>query len=145
MQDKNVNDIVRKYVGIPFRDHGEDFDGCDCYGLVCLLYRTEFGLTLPHVGDLYDNAYDRKKIHALLGKNSNAPWCVDVTRSEWKPFDVLVFRIAGTEYHIGMWIKPGHMLHILENSNAGIERFDGARWKMQLHRVLRHGEMPCAK
>lgn len=143
MQDKNVNDIVRRYVGIPFRDHGCGFDGCDCYGLVSLLYHTEFGLELPQVGDLYDNAYNRKKVHALLEEKTQAPWCLDVTRQTWKPFDVLVFRLAGTEHHVGMWVKPGSMLHIIENSNAGVERFDGVRWRMQLHRVLRHREKIC--
>jgi hypothetical protein len=34
---------IRKYIGIPFVDRGDSFDGADCYGLLRLFYREEFG------------------------------------------------------------------------------------------------------
>ena len=42
---------VRKYLGIPFADHGRDQDGCDCWGLCCLVYRQEWGIALPDMGE----------------------------------------------------------------------------------------------
>ena len=137
-----MNKIISKYIGIPFKDHGCGFDGCDCYGLVSLLYKTEFGLSLPQVGDLYKNAYDRKDVNSALDYQlANWNWCRVLKKDEpLQPFDMLVFRIAGTDHHVGMWIKPGYMLHIIEGCNAGIEAYDGIRWKRQLHRVVRHTE-----
>ena len=139
MENSKVNTIVRKYIGIPFRDHGAGFDGCDCYGLVCLLYREEFGLYLPQVGDLYDTAYNRHRVDSLLTSETRGlPWCMDVTGQGYQPFDMLVFRIAGTDHHVGLYVREGIMLHVIEGASAGLEHYDGVRWGRQLHRVLRH-------
>lgn len=133
---------LTKYIGIPFKDHGSGFDGCDCYGLVSLLYRTEFGLYLPQVGDLYKDAYARKEVDkAVEYQVRNWKWCRIVKEGEpLHEFDMLVFRIAGTDHHVGLWIQPGYMLHVVEGCDSGIERYDGVRWKRQFHRVVRHIE-----
>ncbi len=138
MTDRQINDIIRKYVGIPFKDHGSDFDGCDCYGLVYLLYKEELGLMLPQVGDLYESAYNRHQVDNLLDRKTRFDWCMEVTGQRYNPFDMLVFRIAGTDHHVGLYVREGYMLHIMEGCNAGIERYTGIRWGRQLHRVLRH-------
>ena len=140
MTDKEINRIVEKYVGIPFKDHGNTREGCDCYGLVYLIYKEEFGLLLPQVGDMYDNAYNRKEVDGLLTSHLDYhSWCIDVTKNPpYRPFDMLVFRIAGTDHHVGRYIRDGYMLHIIDGCNSGIERYTGIRWGRQLHRVIRH-------
>ena len=140
MIEYDINSIIRKYIGIPFKDHGSSLDGCDCYGLVSLVYRKEFGLTLPQIGNLYDTAYDRAAINGLIAENTNVPWCITVNDKQYMPFDVMVFRIAGLDYHMGMWVRPGYMLHVTEGAETGIERYDGIKWGKLLHRVLRHKE-----
>ena len=105
MTEEDINRIVEKYVGIPFKDHGNSIDGgCDCYGLVYLIYKEEFGLHLPQVGDLYNNAYARKDVNnALTTQINKYDWCIDVTnKPPYNPFDMLVFRTAGTDHHVGL-------------------------------------------
>lgn len=140
LNTQEVNQIVEKYVGIPFKDHGNTMEGCDCYGLVYLIYQNEFNLYLPYVGDLYKSAYNRKEVDSLLTANIDYhEWCVDVTSTGiYRPFDMLVFRIGGTDHHVGLYIRPDFMLHIIEGCNSGIERYNGIRWQRQLHRVIRH-------
>lgn len=139
MNSSDLNKIVDKYVGIPFKDHGDSFKGCDCYGLVKLLYREEFGLSLPEVGDLYTSAYKRHEVDKTLSAHIDYDWCKKVQKGEpLNPFDMMVFRIAGTDHHVGLYIREGYMLHVVEGSDSGVERYTGVRWGKQLHRVIRH-------
>ena len=47
---------VEKYVGIPFVSGGRDKTGLDCYGLVRLVLRDEYGYNLPVFNGDYTNA-----------------------------------------------------------------------------------------
>ena len=42
-------------MGIPFLLGGRSFDGCDCYGLVCLVFEEEFGICLNQYSGSYDD------------------------------------------------------------------------------------------
>lgn len=33
-----------RFIGIPFEDHGRARAGCDCWGLVCLIYQEELAI-----------------------------------------------------------------------------------------------------
>ena len=46
-----------KYISIPYKHRGRDFNGCDCLGLVILTYKEELGIILPDYLDI-DYSYD---------------------------------------------------------------------------------------
>ncbi|NMW23861.1 C40 family peptidase, partial [Rhodanobacter denitrificans] len=46
------------YVGIPYRTHGRDRAGVDCWGLVRLVMAEVFGAELPDYGDTYRDGED---------------------------------------------------------------------------------------
>lgn len=129
---------ITRYIGIPFMDQGCGYDGCDCYGLVRLVYREELGIELPFLGDTYSTAYARNEVNDTVKQIASAEWNLDVTGGPYKPFDVLVFRRGADEAHVGLWIAPGWMLHILEGVDSCRERYDGIRWGRMLHRAIRH-------
>lgn len=131
---------LRKYIGIPFKDHGRDRDGCDCWGLVRLVYKEELGIELPDLGDNYSDAYERGEVNATVNGATVQNWNIDVTKDIRKPLDVLTFTRGGIETHVGMYVEEGVMLHIVDGTCAAFERYDTVKWKRRFNRALRHVE-----
>lgn len=129
---------LKKYIGIPFKDHGDTLEGCDCYGLVRLVYQKELGVELPHLGDQYSCAFARKEVGPLVQTVASESWAVDVTDLEPEQYDVLVFSRGGVEYHVGIFVYGEFMLHAIDGSDACLEKWNGTRWGRQFARRLRH-------
>jgi cell wall-associated NlpC family hydrolase len=129
---------LSKYIGIPFKDHGRGRDGCDCWGLVHLVYREQLGITMHDLGDAYSDAYARGDVDMLVDAVAGENWNVDVTAGPWKPMDVMIFRRCGVEAHVGLYLRPGEMLHVVHGMCAAVERYNSAKWGRRLSRVLRH-------
>ena len=43
-----IRTIVNRYIGIPYDETGDDWNGCYCLGLAILFYRVEFGVQIPN-------------------------------------------------------------------------------------------------
>mgnify|MGYP001125769537 FL=1 len=79
----------------------------------------------------------REEIAALMaGELVKSPW-LDVQPGTERPFDMLVFRRAGIDSHVGVVVEPGRMLHA-SNTESRVERFDQGRWKPKLLAIHRH-------
>jgi cell wall-associated NlpC family hydrolase len=105
--------MIRGYVGIPFRDGGRDREGCDCWGLVRLVYRDVAGIDLPSYGEIGATellAIAREVGAAIRGD----PWrCV--TDDPRRPLDVVVMARQGhairAAFHVGVMIDGKRVLH----------------------------------
>ena len=133
----DIEHTLAQYIGIPFKDHGRDRNGCDCWGLVKLVLKEQMGLASPDLGEYYSTAYDRQSVDGLLHTNSNTGWNYDVTGETRKPLDILIFTRAGVETHVGLHVSQGVMLHIMEGIDSCFERYDAMRWARRLSRVAR--------
>lgn len=115
---------VEKYVGIPFKDHGRDEHGADCYGLYRLALMREFGKLLPSYDDTYADA-----------NNSSAAAAIDTLRSLdfiSLPYPevgaAVVLRVKGLPWHIGMMVSDHFFLHVMRGINSVVERIDSMAW-----------------
>ncbi len=104
-----------KYLNIPFVRGGRDYAGCDCGGLVLLVYRDELGLfptdfTAYEAADFrYPQGY-RKLAEALEGLMGE--W---VPVEEPLPFDLVRFRYGRACCHVGLYIsQAAGFLHVEE-------------------------------
>jgi cell wall-associated NlpC family hydrolase len=131
-----------QYVGIPYLESGRDRDlGLDCAGLVCLVYREQFGLEVDQFFDEYSSS-DLKQSEELLER----------ARKDWhqveKPQngDVVLLRMLGHSCHVGVVVDVqegpfrASVLNVRENVHAVIEDLRGPRWKNHIDSYWRRNE-----
>lgn len=134
---------LEQYVGLPFKDHGRDRKGLDCWGLVLLVYKEQFGILLPDLGDSYidTSAKSRADIQKMVCNVALEEWAMDVTEFPRKQGDVLVFKRGNIETHVGLWVREHIMLHVEYGVSTTLERYDDFRWRPKLSRILRHANI----
>lgn len=91
-----------RYLGISYVSSGSSFDGCDCWGLLCLVFHEELDIQLP-----------------------NIPYPMPV---EWTPvdghlrdYDVCLWHF-GTKLHVGIMVGDRDFLHLPEGLTARVDR-----------------------
>lgn len=115
-----------KYIGIPYKDHGRDKAGIDCWGLARLIYKEEFNIDLPSFSeDNFYNSEDSTQIAEIFAQNMEG-WAKSEVPS---PGNLVLFRIMGDISHIGIAISATHFIHARENYSSAIEAFDSINWK----------------
>lgn len=111
-----------RFVGIPYRDRGRDQDGCDCWGLVRLVYRDLLGIELPSYHDRYVTAADRAALASLIAGEMD-DWRQIESGTE-NTFDCVLMREGKFPRHVGLVVAPGLVLHVeSENATSQIERY----------------------
>lgn len=117
------------YIGVKFTEKGRDRNGVDCWGLVCLIYKELKGIELPSRADTYSSTKDKETIAALIEKWHDDFW-VEVKEPEM--FDVLVLKIAGVPFHVGIYLHDKKFIHCANGVGTVVERLDSLRWKNNL-------------
>ena len=112
---------IRKYIGIPFVDRGDSFKGADCYGLLRLFYREEFGRYIADPLITCDKCY---KVFSQ--------YLIEI-RKHWKEIPEPVNycgvaianepRLPNIVQHFGIYID-GKILHTLKGVGSHIVRAD---------------------
>jgi|BioPla2DNA2_1021312.scaffolds.fasta_scaffold80673_3 cell wall-associated NlpC family hydrolase len=123
-----------KYIGIPFVQKGRDWSGCDCWGLVILIYKEELGISLDSYDKEYQNCFTDKNIAKLVELEANK-W---TKVSKIEPLDVLLFKQKGRSSHVAIAINDYLMLHTLINVGSCIERWDTGQWRCCFETAYRY-------
>lgn len=103
-------EFPQNFVGLPFESGGRSLKGCDCWGLVRLVYASCLGVILPSYGDI--SADDLASIAKRMSADAVdlLPW-----RAVEKPevFDVCVMRWYGRREaaHVGVMVDSKRVLH----------------------------------
>jgi len=126
-----------KYIGIPYKNLGRDFGGCDCYGLLYLIYYKELGIELPDYTELqYSKSWYKKENHIL--DNIDSKW-IRVDDYNYSVFDALIFFGIGLTTianHIGMYIENGKFIHIFEGHTSMINKLE--KFNNKLYGAMRY-------
>lgn len=124
-----------RYLGIPFCDLGRDISGCDCWGLVHLVYASELQIDLPSYRHAYNSTDERAEIEGLIG--TAAASSVWHAQSDPEAYDVILFRRGQLTAHIGIIVRPYWMLHMAE-TGARVECYGMPSWQQRLRGIYRH-------
>jgi len=124
-----------QYIGIPYAAEGRGRDGLDCWGLVRLVHAEQFDNQLPSFKGVYEP-----------GSRQSVAEAIATHKEGWSPVtaeksgDVALFRIHGTESHVGVITRPGFFLHVREGQSAVVERLNSSLWKSRLVGLFRYTE-----
>lgn len=104
-----IDDFAGSVIGLPFRPHGRDSCGLDCWGLVCEGYRQVLGRELDDYGGEYDTLKDIERLRRIFARECAETW-QRVERPE--PMDVAVIYRRGRAIHAGLYLGGGMILHV---------------------------------
>jgi len=122
-----IADWAEKYVNIPYKLNGRDYGGCDCYGLVCIIYKDSMGLILPSLAGSYSELGG--SLVSLYEDNKGNWQQVD------SPLigDVVYFNVSGFPVHVGVYVGDNCFIHnIKNNGSSSIGDVTHAKWKHRL-------------
>jgi cell wall-associated NlpC family hydrolase len=107
-----------RFVGLPWRDHGRELDGSDCWGLFKLVFEAGTGIEIASFADDYSSSADKREIAAIVdGEVSD--W-LPVAAGAEKPFDAALMKI-GSGFHVGIVVRRGLVLHMPLRGTSVIE------------------------
>ncbi|MBQ2594461.1 MAG: C40 family peptidase [Candidatus Riflebacteria bacterium] len=127
--------MLSRFIGIPFKVGGEDFEGCDCWGLVKLYFKQVLDIDIPDYR--VDESLIKEEISDKLIEKlkDNSPWeMID------KPEPNCVVLLAlGRDYinHAGVYVGRGQMLHAYSTSNSCIVNIDSPTWSYMVKGYVR--------
>jgi cell wall-associated NlpC family hydrolase len=122
-----------KYVGIPFKARGRDRSGCDCWGLVRLVLKEEYGREVPAF-DVYDDPCDIASNSEIIARETTI---VAERTSSPMNGDLALFTSRGLPAHVGIIANDGVVLHVERGSDAVLERIESPRLAARLEGVYR--------
>ncbi len=126
-------DMISKYLGVPFKHQGRSLEGLDCYGLLILVYR-----------DLGIDLFDLERYEQDWSQNG-ADHFIDNYHLQWEPvdksrsFDVVLFKdCKGLVNHAGIVLSKGRFIHSCFNAGTVINRLSDRQWNRQIHGFYRY-------
>lgn len=131
---------VGHYIGLPFKEHGRDRTGVDCWGLVRLVMAEQFGIVLPSYSTYYDSTTREDQLAPLIDEERRH-W-ISIEHGEEEFGDVVVLRMRGQPIHVGLVIEKGRMLHVEVGIGSVLDSYASARWVLRVTGFYRYGERP---
>ncbi len=122
--------MQQSFVGIPYRQHGRDYDGADCWGLVYLYYRDALKTPIPaYLAEMQEREFHRRDIAPLITHERADNW---EEASVPRHGDCALMRVGRLETHVGIWIEGSRILHTEGEGGSMIVRADDIRIKSRI-------------
>lgn len=124
----NLNERLKRYVGIPHKVGGASFEETDCWGLVWLFYKHEFGIELPRYHGPPDVHEIVEVSRIVIGEERDSGrWqLIEPGKEQFGDVvDIMFLRVV----HVGIWIAPRRMLHAMGKTGSIVEDMGRLQWR----------------
>jgi len=127
-----------KYIGIPYKNLGRTREGCDCWGLLRIIYQEEFDMILPEYDGLILDDAEKLEIERIINSH----------REDWEQVDIpvigdgVLMNVFGLAIHIGVYIGNRQMIQAMKGADSCIVRLDNKLWKPRFAGFWRHRDAP---
>jgi cell wall-associated NlpC family hydrolase len=107
------------YITIPYARDGRSFKGCDCYGLLILIYRVELGIELK---DYKLASYDDATVAMAMVENYYTQFD-EISPEQIKPFDIVsICNNSKTPNHCGVILGKQKFIHSLSGYGCAVSK-----------------------
>jgi len=120
-------EVVDKYLGIPYEHQGRTMKGLDCYGLAILVYK-DLGYDLFDIGSYDKNWAFKGRNHMLM--NYHRQW--EKMKGPKATFDAILFVSGkGVTNHGGLVLDDVNFIHCCKQGVC-VSRINDAVWKNRI-------------
>jgi len=130
--------LFDKYIGIPYKHKGRDFDGCDCFGLCWLILINELNVDIPDFTDLkYTKEFYRRKEDIFKDNIYNFANQID---PPYKKLDGILFYSELSNNivnHMGIMVDNHRFIHLEEDTCSKIDKLT-PYWESRLYTGVRY-------
>lgn len=117
----NWEEFTRKASFVPFLEHGRNYDGWDCWGLVYCGYKDVLGISLPSYDDEYHNVNNLRQLYKAFSDGI----------VEWEPHkdtgSVAMVLRKNLPIHVGILTHQNKILHCEETIGTVQEKPESMR------------------
>lgn len=116
-------------IGIPFKVHGRDKTGMDCYGLLIEISK-RLGVNFPDA--FYNSVDNSSKENTYNFLYENLPL---EKINELEKYCVISMFMGGKFSHVGVYLGQGKFIHSTENCGVCIQNIN--KYKKMIHSIYR--------
>jgi hypothetical protein len=135
--ERNLPAWAASYIGLPYRTHGRDRSGVDCWGLVRLVQAEQLGSLWPP----YEGVdWFKGQRPAVIGSDAiaYASKFKSVTPGAEQLGDGILLRMRGHPFHVGLVLAPAWMLHTHEQADSCVENYRSMLWERRISGFYRY-------
>jgi cell wall-associated NlpC family hydrolase len=129
MDQQQMNVLIKKYSGIPYKHGGRDLTGLDCLGLAHYFYK-DCGVDIPqNDGNKYSVNWAKEDPERYLRGILQIGQAVPV--DDLKPLDFVYFKLGRYISHGAVMVDTEHFIHVLQRTTVHVSPMDEV-WRKRL-------------
>ena len=116
LSDEEIQEEMKKYLGIRYKRAGASRKGFDCSGFVKVIYQEIFGVDLPHQSS----------------EQSRCPDFENIPLDSLQTGDLVFFSSGGKKRsisHVGIYLSEGKFIHAARSQGVVISQLHDAYWR----------------
>jgi cell wall-associated NlpC family hydrolase len=126
-------EIIKRYLGIPYKHRGRTAEGLDCYGLIKMVYR-DIGIELMDINDEYTEDWSWKGRNHFI-ENYQKQWMKVPAPHR---MDLVAFHNGkGIVNHAGIVLSGSSFIHTC-NAGTVLSKLDQPTWYKRIEGFYRY-------